>query len=344
MHSHRRFGRRPVLLLSLFVLGIDYLIMAVAPTIAWLFLGRALAGIAGSSYSTANAYIADISTAENRTQNFGLMGASFGIGFIIGPVLGGFLGEYGPRAPFYAAACLSLLNVLYGFFVLRESLPLEKRRQFQWQRANPFGAFKHISKNKIVFGLCGTVFLFMLAHMSLPAVWSYYTIEKFSWSERQIGFSLGYAGILMIIVQAFLMRWLIPKLGAFRTGVLGMVMLIIGFTGYATATQAWQLFVWMTVAAMQGLVMPSLQTVMTSNTQANSQGELQGAIAGIMGLTSILSPLIMTRLFGYFSSPQASVYFPGMAFLTAAALQILSLIVFVAVMVKIRQPNLAPAE
>ncbi len=331
-----RFGRRPVLLLSLFVLGIDYLIMALAPTIAWLFLGRALAGIAGSSYSTANAYVADISTAENRAQNFGLMGAGFGIGFVIGPVIGGFLGEYGARAPFYAAAFLSLLNVLYGYFVLKESLPRENRRPFQLKRANPFGAFTHLRSNKVVFGLSGAVFLFMLAHLSLPAVWSYYTIEKFSWTEQQVGYSLGYAGILMIVVQAFLIRLIIPKIGAFRAGLIGMLMLVIGFTGYATATQGWQLFMWMTIASLQGLIMPSLQTVMTSQTESNSQGELQGAIAGIMSLTSILSPLLMTRLFGYFSSDSAIVYFPGMAFLTAALLQFLSLIVFVAVMLRQR--------
>jgi DHA1 family tetracycline resistance protein-like MFS transporter len=329
-----RFGRRPVLLLSLFVLGVDYIIMAMAPTIAWLFVGRIIAGIAGSSFSTANAYIADISTTENRAQNFGLMGAAFGVGFVIGPVIGGLLGEYGPRAPFYAAAVLSLINVLYGFFVLEESLSADNRRRFQWRRANPFGALRHIRSNSLVFGLGIAVFLFMLAHMSLPSVWSYYTIEKFSWSEKQIGYSLGYAGVLMIIVQAVLIRLVIPKLGAFRSAVFGMTMLVIGFAGYATATQGWQLYIWMTVAALSGFVMPAFQSVMTSHTEANSQGELQGAIAAITSLTSILSPLLMTRLFGYFSGPDAIVYFPGISFMTAAGLEMLALLVFVGVMLK----------
>ncbi len=332
-----RFGRRPVLLLSLLVLGVDYIIMAMAPNLAWLFIGRVMAGIAGSSYSTANAYVADISSAENRAQNFGLMGAAFGVGFVIGPVVGGFLGEYGARVPFYAAAILSGLNVIYGFFVLKESLPEEQRRPFQWRNANPLGTLLQIRGNPLVLGLCGAVFLYMLAHMSLPAVWSYYTIEKFAWSEKEIGYSLGFAGVLMILVQAVLIRAAIPKFGAFRCGVFGMIMMTVGFSGYALATEPWHLYAAIAIASLAGLVMPALQSVMTSHTQANRQGELQGAIAAISSLTAILSPPLMTRLFGHFSNAGAGLYFPGMAYMAAAALQLVSLLIFVAVMIKAKQ-------
>ena len=333
-----RYGRRPVLLLSMFVLGIDYLIMAMAPTLFWLFIGRLMAGIAGSSYSTANAYVADISDDSNRAQNFGLIGAAFGVGFVIGPAIGGFLGEYGPRAPFYAAAGLSFLNAVYGYSVLKESLTKENRREFQWQRANPFGAFTHLKQNKIVFAMGTVVLIFGLAHQSLPSVWSYYTTQKFAWSESQIGFSLAFAGVSMIIVQAFLIRILMPILGNFRAGIVGMVAMTLGFTGYALATAGWQLYICIAVASLSGLIMPALQSVMTSNTNADSQGELQGAVAAVMGLTSIFGPLLMTGLFREFSQPGAAIYFPGAAFLTAAALQALALVVFIGVTMKARIP------
>lgn len=333
-----RFGRRPVLLLSLFVLGIDYLIMALAPNLFWLFVGRIMAGIAGSSYSTANAYVADISNDKNRAQNFGLIGAAFGVGFVVGPVIGGFLGEYGPRAPFYAAAVLSLINVVYGFLVLNESLSAKNRRAFQWRRANPFGAFTALKQNSTVFAVSGVVFLFGLAHVSLPSVWSFYTKEKFAWSESEIGFSLAYAGVMMIIVQAFLIRIIMPVLGHFRAGVVGMTAMAIGFTGYALAAQGWQLYIWITVASISGLVMPSVQSVMTSHTQADSQGELQGTVAAIMSLASILGPLLMTGLFRQFSQPNAALYFPGAAFLAAAVLQVLALLSFAVIAGKARTP------
>ena len=340
-----RFGRRPVLLLSLFVLGVDYLIMAAAPNIAWLFVGRIIAGIAGSSFSTANAYVADISDANNRAQNFGLVGASFGVGFVVGPAIGGFLGEYGPRAPFYAAAALSLVNVLYGYFVLKESLAPEHRRAFNWRRANPVGSLIQIKQNSVVFGMGCAVFLFMLAHMALPAVWSYYTQAKFNWSPVQIGYSLAYAGVLMIIVQAGLIRVVIPRFGAKRAGTVGLIAMIIGFFGYGSASAGWQLYIWMTVAAISGLVMPSFQSVMTSNTAKNSQGELQGAIAALTSLTSIVSPILMTQLFGHFSDPEGSFYLPGISFLTAAVLECFTLVIFLWVILAARsvQPASNPA-
>lgn len=333
-----RFGRRPVLLLSMFVLGIDYLVMALAPTLFWLFIGRIMAGIAGSSYSTANAYVADISSDKNRAQNFGLIGAAFGVGFVIGPAIGGFLGEYGPRAPFYAAAILSFLNAIYGYTVLKESLAKENRRPFQWQRANPFGAFTHLKSNKTVFAIGSVVFIYGLAHQSLPSVWSYYTTQKFAWSESQIGFSLAFAGVTMIVVQAFLIRLLMPILGNFRAGVIGMIAMTLGYTGYALSTQGWQLYLCIAVASFSGLIMPALQSIMTSKTNADSQGELQGAVAAVMSLTAIVGPLVMTGLFREFSQVETTYYFPGAAFLTAAILQILALVVFIAVTAKAKNP------
>lgn len=329
-----RFGRRPVLLASLFVLGVDYIILALAPDIIWLFIGRIIAGIAGSSFSTANAYIADISTDENRAQNFGLVGAAFGVGFVVGPAVGGMLGEYGLRAPFYAAAALSLVNVFYGYFVLRESLARENRRPFNWRRANPLGSLGHIKQNATVFGIGCAVFLYMMAHMALPAVWSYYTQVKFSWSPVRTGYSLAYAGVLMIVVQAGLIRVAIPRLGAHKAGLLGLTAMIIGFFGYGSATSGAQLYIWITVASLSGLVMPAFQSVMTSHTAKNSQGELQGAIAAITSLTSIMSPILMTQLFGHFSNPTGEMYFPGIAFITAAILECITLVIFIGVMAR----------
>ncbi len=329
-----RFGRRPVLLISMFVLGVDYLIMAMAPNLFWLFVGRIMAGIAGSSYSVANAYVADISNDSNRAQNFGLIGAAFGAGFVIGPAIGGFLGEYGPRAPFYTAAILSFLNAIYGYSVLKESLSSEHRRSFQWQRANPFGAFIHLRQNKIVLAMASVIFIYGLGHQSLPSVWSYYTTQQFSWSESQIGFSLTFAGVMMIVVQAFLIRLLMPILGNFRAGIIGMIAMTAGFAGYAFATQGWHLYLSIAVASLSGLIMPSLQSIMTTNTQANSQGELQGSVAAIMSLTAIFGPLFMTWLFREFSLPDAKIYFPGAAFFAAALLQLAALAVFIIVTLK----------
>lgn len=329
-----RYGRRPVLLLALAALGIDYFVMASAPTLAWLFVGRAIAGMAGSTYSTANAYVADISQDGNRAQNFGLLGAAFGAGFVLGPVVGGLLGEISPRMPFYAAATLSLVNVVYGIFVVKESLAPEHRRALDWSRANPVGALKHLWSNPVVFGLAIALFLYMIGHYSLPTVWVVYVQEKFNWSESQVGFSLGVVGIAMILVQGLLIRLIIPALGAPRTGYLGLIITIIGFVGYASATQGWHMYVWIVVAALAGLVMPAFQSVMTSRVPANSQGELQGAIASMNSITTVVGPLVMTRLFGYFISDGAPIYFPGAAFIVSACLTLLTLFIFAGVVIK----------
>ena len=338
-----RFGRRPVLLFSLAALSIDYLLMANAPTLLWLFIARLIAGISSSTFSLAYAYVTDITPEEKRAQRFGMIGAAFGGGFIFGPVIGGFLGEYGERIPFFAAAGLGLINVLYGVFVLGESLSKENRRPFELRRANPVGAMLQVRKYPIVVGLAVAYFLYMIGHMSLPSTWTYYTMEKFDWSESQIGLSLGFAGVFMILVQAGLVRWAIPKFGAFYSGIIGLVAIIIGFCGYAFATTGWQLYPWLALASISGFVTPAFQAIMTSQIPANAQGELQGALSSVNSLTSIIGPLLMTQLFAMFTGSAAPFYFPGVSFFGAAVLSALSMLIFVAVVSRHQLASLSRA-
>jgi len=335
-----RFGRRPILLFSLTALGLDYLLMGFAPSLVWLFLARMVAGVASSTFSIAYAYVTDITPEEKRAQRFGMVGAAFGGGFVLGPVIGGLLAEFGERVPFFVAAMLALLNVCYGYFVLGESLAEENRRPFQFVRANPVGAVLQLRKYPVVIGLAFAYFLYMIGHLSLPSTWTYYTIEKFAWSERQIGISLGFAGIFMILVQAFLIRWAIPALGAYRAGILGMVAIIIGFSGYAFAAEGWQLYPWLALAAISGFVTPAFQSIMTSQIPANAQGELQGALSSLNSLTAIIGPLIMTQLFAIFTGPDAPFYFPGISFLSAAILSAICLLIFIPVVRRYGLTNL----
>lgn len=325
------FGRRPILLFSLAALSLDYLLMALAPTLFWLFVARLIAGVASSTFSLAYAFITDITPAEQRAQRFGMIGAAFGGGFILGPVIGGFLGEFGLRVPFYAAALLGLTNLVYGMFVMGESLDQQHRRRFEWRRANPLGALLQLQKYPIVIGLALAYFLYMIGHMSLPSTWTYYTMEKFAWSESDIGVSLGFAGIFMILVQAGLIRWAIPAMGAFNAGVLGMLAIMVAFSGYAAAGAGWQLYPWLAVASLAGFVTPAFQSIMTQQIPANAQGELQGALSSINSLTSIIGPLLMTQLFALFTGREALVYFPGVSFFFAAVLTGLCLIIFTVV-------------
>jgi len=323
-----RFGRRPVLLLSLFVLGIDYLIMWWAPTFAWLLIGRIIAGGAASTFSTCNAYIADISEPDKRAQNFGLIGAAFGMGFVIGPVVGGFLGEYGSRMPFLAAAALAFTNFLYGALVLPESLSKDKRRAFDWRRANPTGTLAALKRYPMVFGLIGAYFLYQLGHHALPATWSFFTIEKFDWSPKEIGYSLGVVGVLMVFVQAVLLRVALPKLGTRRAAMIGFACCVVSFLGYAFASQAWMIYMFLVAGAMQGFVSPSMQGIMSNQVPASEQGELQGGLASMSSLTSIISPVFMTQLFAFFTGINAPAYFPGAPWLAAAIFTVLALALF----------------
>lgn len=320
-----RYGRRPVLLISLLGLGIDFLLSALAPTLSWLFLGRAMAGLCGASFTTASAYIADISTPEKRAQNFGLVGAAFGLGFIIGPSVGSGLALLGTRAPFYGAAILSLINFLYGYFVLPESLSIENRRKFDWKRANPFGAFKKLFSHKDLNGLVVAIFLLYLSGQVMPTVWSYFTIKKFGWSEGWIGLSLTVVGILVAVVQGGLIRLITPKLGARKSIFYGFILYIIGFVLFSVATHGWMLFAIMVPYCLAGISGPSLQGVISSRVPANEQGEMQGGLTSLMSATSIIAPFLMPWLFHLFSKADAPVYFPGAPFAAGAVLTFIGL-------------------
>jgi DHA1 family tetracycline resistance protein-like MFS transporter len=326
-----RFGRRPVLLLSLTAMGLDYILMGFAPTIIWLFIGRLISGMAGASYSTANAYIADVTPPERRAQNFGLMGAAFGLGFIIGPVIGGLLGAESPRVPFYAAAGLALANAFYGFLVIPETLAHDKRRAFSWARANTLGAFAHLRQTPAALTLAATFFFHQIAHFVLPAVWSFYMMEKYGWSVREVGYSLGFAGLSMALVQGGLIRTIIPRIGAERAAYLGFIFAAIGYFGYAFSTTGWMIYAFMVPAALAGLAFPSINALITTLVPANAQGELQGALGSISGMTAIIGPVLMTQLFGYFTSPAAPFHFSGAAFFIAGLLELLAIAVLATV-------------
>jgi DHA1 family tetracycline resistance protein-like MFS transporter len=324
-----RFGRRPVLLLSLVAMGADYLLMGWAPTLIWLFVGRFIAGVSAGTYGIANAFIADTFEPDDRAKNFALMGAAFGVGFIVGPVIGGFLGEYGPRAPFYAAAGLAFVNLTYGYFVLPESLKPENRRPFEIRRANPLGTLNQLWKYPVVIGLVFAYFFYMLGHHSLPAVWSYFVMEKFAWTTREIGFSLGAVGVCMIFVQVYLIRVFLDKYGQERTAFIGLIVTILSFIGYAFIPYGWMMYVVIAVGAGQGFIGPSVQGLMSARIPADSQGELQGALGSMSSLVSILSPPFMTQTFAYFSGGGAPIYFPGAPFLAAAFFTLMGLLLLV---------------
>lgn len=315
-----KFGRRPILLFSLFGFGVDYVFLSFAPTIGWLFVGRIIAGITGASFTTATAYIADISAPEDRAKNFGLIGAAFGLGFIIGPVVGGLLGQYGSRVPFLAAAALAFINFFYGLFVLPESLPAKNRRSFEWKRANPFGAFKHLKKYPAVGALSVSFFLVYMAVQSVQSVWSFFGIERFKWSPKIIGISLGMVGLLVGLVQGVLIRYINPKLGNTKSIYTGFGLYALGLVLFACATRGWMMFVFLIPYCLGGIAGPALQSIITGHVPANEQGELQGALTSLISATSIVSPVIMTGLFAYFTSNRTSVYFPGAPFVLGAIL------------------------
>lgn len=324
-----QYGRRAVLLISLLGFGLDYALMAVAPSLAWLFLGRVLSGAMGASFTTAAAYIADISTPDNRSQNYGLLGAAFGLGFILGPVIGGLLGQFGPRIPFVAAAILCLVNWLYGYFVLPESLPLENRRTFDWKRANPIGSFRSIARNKALIGLAVVYFFVYLSGQVMPSTWSYFTMERFGWGEDMVGYSLGFVGILLAIVQGGLIRVVIPKIGQTRAVFLGLFMYMTGLILCAMANQGWMMFAFMVPYCLGGFTGPALQGILSTRVEPNAQGELQGGLTSLASITSILGPLIFSTSFSFFTSPTAPVYFPGIAFAIAGVFMFVSLFIAV---------------
>lgn len=322
------YGRKPVLLGSLWVLSINYLIMGLAQSLVLLFIGRLISGIGSATFSTCNAYIADVTSVEERAQFFGLMGAAFGLGFVIGPVLGGFLGEYGSRVPFFATAGLIFFNLLVGLIFLPESHTPNNRRPFEIRRANPFSAMRQMSQFKIAFGIIGVLFLYNMGHHALPAVWTFWGIEKFDWSPREIGYSLGFIGILMVFSQGYLIRIVIPALGMRWAGVVGLSFTITAFLGYALSQTPTMAYMFMIAGALGGLAGPAMSGIASSQVGPDQQGELQGAIGSVGSLTNIISPLLMTMVFGIYTGSDAPFYFPGAPFILAAILTMMSLILF----------------
>jgi DHA1 family tetracycline resistance protein-like MFS transporter len=341
-----RFGRRPVLLASLLALGLDYLVMAFAPDLLWLVAARAVAGVAGASFPTAYAYIADISPPEKRGPNFGVIGMAFGFGFILGPALGGLVAQFGDRVPFMVAAALALGNVAYGLFVVPESLMPENRRAFEWRRANPVGALLRLkSAHPRVLMLAVTVLLWTMGYQSLYATWSYYGIERFAWTAGEVGASLAAVGLSGAIVQGVLSRRLIPRYGQRNIIVAGAISAIAAYLIYAFASQGWMMYVGIVASLLQPLVFPSLQGMMSAGVAPSEQGELQGAVSSLQSLSSIFGPPLMTGSLAYFSSPAAPVYFPGAPFLISVGFAGLALLMFSRAMaLGAGNPAPAPAE
>ena len=333
-----RFGRRPVLLFALAGLGLDYVLQAFSPTIGFLFIGRLLAGATGASFTTASAYIADISTPEKRAQNFGMIGVAFGVGFIIGPVIGGLSSviggkigvtggfDWSVRLPFMVAAAFSFFNLLFGYFVLPESLSRENRRRFDWKRANPFGSMNHLRKYPIIAGLTVSFFLLSLGGHAVQSNWSYYGIYKFQWSTLMVGISLSVVGVLIAIVQGGLIRYTIPKLGEKNSVLIGFSLYAIGMVLFAFAGAGWMMFVILVPYCLGGIAGPALQGIISNQVPANEQGELQGAFTSLMSITAFIGPLLMNNLFSYFTGPNAPFVFPGMPFMVGALCMALAVV------------------
>lgn len=316
-----RFGRRPILLTSLLGLTTDYLIMALAPTLAWLFVGRILAGISGAAVTTATAYVADITPPEKRSQRFGLIGAAFGLGFIIGPVIGGELGDMSPRAPFYVAAGLAFANMLFGLIILPESLLKTKRRRFDIKRANPFGAIAAFRSYPIVLWLLGSLFLFALASQAIPSVWNFFTIERFNWRASDIGRSLAVFGLLFALAQGFLVGPAVKRFGESATVLVGMLAGAIAFFGESFIHTPVGLYGYLLVGAFSGLAAPAINGLLSRQVDDRSQGELQGAVNAANSLTAIIGPVAFTQLFAFFTtSPDSPGHFPGVSFFAAGLL------------------------
>lgn len=323
-----RFGRRPVLLISLAVLAADYVVMSLAHTIWILILGRIVAGIAAGTHATALAYMADISPPDKRAQNFGLISAGFGMGFVLGPLVAAFLGDIDPRAPFVAAAVLAAANFAFGYFILPESLPKDRRRPFQWRRANPLGGLMQVSALPGVRLLLAVMLAYQIANFVYPAIWAYYGQAAFGWTSRMIGLSLTVYGLSMAVVQGGLIRLVLPRLGETRTVFWGLILNVTCLICYGLASDAWMIWVLIPISAMGAIVAPAMQGIMSRAAGADQQGELQGVLASISSLSMILSPIIMTQAFFWFTRDEAPVRLPGAPFLVAAVLMAGALAIF----------------
>ncbi len=323
-----RIGRKPVLLGSLATLMLDYLLMALAPTILWLFIGRTIAGIAGATFSTASAVVADVSTPEQRAAKFGLVGAAWGVGFIAGPAIGGLLGHFGSRAPFFLASGLVALNLLLMLTLMRETLAPANRRSFRLRRANFLGAVRSLAHVPHALPLLGVVLCYQIAHDALPATWTWSTMLRFGWTELEVGLSLTAIGVCTVIVQGGLVGPITRRIGENRAVLLGFAAGAVGMLGYGFAPNATAMLSFLPLACVLGLAMPSVRSIMSRAVPANAQGELQGAISGVMSVTAIASPFFMTQLFHLATKPDSPVHLPGAPFLAAAVVLVLAVLLF----------------
>ena len=321
-----RFGRRPVILVSLLGSGLDYFLLAAAPNLGWFFVGRIVAGVTGANFAAATAYIADISPPEKRAANFGLVGAAFGLGFIAGPALGGLLGNMGLRVPFYVAGCLTLLNWFYGLLVLPESLAPVNRRVFSWGRSNPVGALMGLRRHPVVFGMTASYFAMHLAHQVFPSTWVLYTGYRYHWTVKQTGVSLAIVGLMAAIVQGLLTRVVVKKFGERRTALLGLTVVSLCYAAYGLATEGWMVYVILFVGSIGGVTGPAIQGIISRSVAANEQGGVQGSLTSLASVTGILGPPLATGLFSRFIDPSSSFQLPGAAFFFSALLSVVSLV------------------
>lgn len=325
-----RFGRRPVLLISLFVMALDYLVMAIAQTFWLLLLARMVGGITAATQSTATAAIADVSEPAEKAARFGLVGAAFGIGFVLGPMLGGLLGEYGTRAPFYAAAGLAALNLVFGYFVMPETVTDKIRRPITLARTNPFGAFKNVGLNPELRRYLLLFFVYQVAFFVYPSTWAFFTTARFGWSESMIGLSLASFGIAMALVQGGLIRLILRRLGDRGTVLYGLIFNVFAFLVLAFVTNGTLALLFTPITALGAVVTPALQGIMSRQTSDDSQGELQGVLASAGALATIISPLLMTGVFAYFAAEDAPIFLPGAPFLVSMTLMFVCMAVFLA--------------
>ena len=319
-----QFGRRPVILLSTLGLGLDYFFMALAPSVGWLFVGRIISGITASGFATAFAYIADVTRPEKRAEGFGIVGAAWGLGFVLGPALGGFLGDVDPRLPFWVAGSLTLLNTVYGVFVLPESLPRDRRECFTWRRANPVGSLTLLRSHPELFGLAGVNFLYYVAHQVLPTVFVLYAGYRYAWGPREVGFVLAGVGIANSLIQGWLIRPIVRRLGPRRTLLVGLLFGALGFSIYGLASTGPTFLIGLPVFAFMGLFGPALQEVMTRHVSHSEQGKLQGANGAINAISGLIGPLVFATVFAAFIGPRRDLHLPGAPFLLASLLMMVA--------------------
>lgn len=323
-----RFGRRPVLIISLFFMGLDYFLIAIAPSLWLLFIARVISGITGATYSTAAAYLSDTSKKGERAKNFGYIGGAFGVGFILGPVISALLVDFGVRMPFIIAGILALANAFFGFLIIPESLPVEKRRKFEWHRANPLLALMRIRNLPMIGSLMMVVFLFTTASNVYPSIWSFYTIEKFAWNTQMVSISLSMYGICAAVIQIIILNIMIKRLGVEKTATVGMIISVISLGFLTVVNNPILLFIGLPVTALGAIVGPALQGMMADQVSDEEQGEMQGVFASVISIAAIISPLLMSFIFQQFTKDGAAIYQPGAPFLAASIITVLALVVF----------------